>query len=628
MSSRCLLACLAGLLGPVVASAQHRPTPASGALETVLDPVVQQAYLKASNRDIDDFFGYSVAASGETIVVGAPYENSKAKGVDGNQLDNSKPDSGAVYVFSRSSGQWIQQAYLKPSNTGTGDSFGWSVAISGDSLVVGAPDEDSNAVGVNGAGNNDFSNDSGAAYVFVRNGSSWTQQAYLKASNTGDQDHFGGTVAISGDTIVVGAYAEASNAVGVNGNQANNSSPFAGAAYVFVRHGTTWTQQAYLKASNTHFGDRFGTAVAVSGDTIVVGAQYEQSKAEGVNGDQSDDSLAYAGAAYVFTRVLDVWSQQAYLKASNTDAYDRFGWAVAVDGDTIVVAAPNERSSATGVDGNQLDESTPGAGAVYVFDRTGTTWSQQAYLKASNTGALDAFGHALDVSKNALVVGAAWEMSAATGVNGDQNDDSTNQAGAAYAFVRTGTGWSQLAYLKASNTTWGDYFGTDVAVAGDAVAVGASSEDGDAVGVNGIGSTSGASGSGAAYLFDLGQTPWTDLASGVAGSAGWPRLDGSGSLLPGTPGELTLSGAAPWSFAVLFISASSLPAPLKCGQLVPVPSIAEFSITSDASGIVAAWWNAMPAGLSGVGLWFQYAIDDAGAPCGVSLSNALRAEIP
>jgi hypothetical protein len=149
---------------------------------------------------------------------------------------------------------------------------------------------------------------SGAAYVFVREGTTWTQQAYLKASNTGAEDYFGYSVAVSGDTVVMGAPEDDSNATGVNGNQANNSAAGAGAAYVFVREGTTWTQQAWLKASNTGGpssgrpnGDNFGYSVAVSGDTVAVGAWEEDSNATGVNGSQSNNSAGESGAAYVFT---------------------------------------------------------------------------------------------------------------------------------------------------------------------------------------------------------------------------------------------------------------------------------------------------------------------------------------
>jgi hypothetical protein len=203
-------------------------------IRAVYEASAQQAYLKASNTDDGDVFGFSVAVSGDTVVVGAPYEDSNATGVNGVQTDNSATDSGAAYVFVRGGTTWTQQAYLKASNTGASDLFGNSVAVSGDTVVVGASHEDSNATGVNGDQTNNSATDSGAAYVFVRGGTTWTQQAYLKASNTGASDLFGYSVAVSGDTVVVGAYGEASNATGVNGDQTNNSASFSGAAYVFT----------------------------------------------------------------------------------------------------------------------------------------------------------------------------------------------------------------------------------------------------------------------------------------------------------------------------------------------------------------------------------------------------------
>ncbi|QOJ04896.1 MAG: FG-GAP repeat protein [Planctomycetia bacterium] len=197
------------------------------------------------------------------------------------------------------------------------------------------------------------------------------QQAYLKASNTGANDQFGQSVAVSGDTVVVGAYREDSSATGVNGNQADNSAADSGAAYVFVRSGGVWSQQAYLKASNTGADDRFGNSVSVSGGTVVVGAYQEDSSATGVNGNGADNSASNSGAAYVFVRSSGVWSQQAYLKASNTGATDQFGYSVAVSGDNVVVGAPGEDSSATGVNGNGANNSAADSGAAYVFTGAG-----------------------------------------------------------------------------------------------------------------------------------------------------------------------------------------------------------------------------------------------------------------
>jgi hypothetical protein len=465
----------------------------------------QQAYLKASNTGASDEFGYSVANSGDTVVVGAYNEDSSATGVNGDQNDNSAVNSGAVYVFTRSGTTWSQEAYLKASNAEAGDNFGFSVAIFGDTVIVGAYGEDSASPIVNGDQNDNSTPNSGAAYVFVRSGTTWSQQAYLKSATILRADMFGYSVAISGDTVVVGAYGEDSKSTGVNSTFTKKAS-LSGAAYVFTRDGITWSQQAYLKASNTELGDYFGWSVAVSGDTVVVGAFGEDSHAVGVDGDQTDNSAGSSGAAYIFTRSGTTWSQEAYLKASNTGASDYFGFSAAIAGDTVVIGAEYEDSHATSVNGDENDDSVIDSGAAYVFTRDGTTWSQQAYLKASNTGASDQFGFSVAVTGDTVVVGAPYEDSHASGVNGDQTDNSADSSGAAYVFTRDGTTWSQQAYIKASNTEASDYFGFQVA-SGDTVIVAAPYEDGNASGVNGDQNNNLMSGSGAAYVFTVPPTP-------------------------------------------------------------------------------------------------------------------------
>jgi hypothetical protein len=476
-----------------------------------IDPIAQQAYLKASNTDELDYFGYSVAVSGDTVVVATPYEDSSATGIDGNQTDNSATDSGAAYVFVRNGTTWSQQGYLKASNTAADDLFGNSVAVSSDTIVVGAHGEDSIATGVNGNQADNSASVSGAAYVFVRSGGVWSQQAYLKASNTEAGDVFGYKVALSGDTIVVGAAGEDSSATGVNGNQANNSADASGAAYVFVRNGGVWSQQAYLKASNTGINDHFGSSVAVWDDTVVIGALFEDSGATGVNGNQADNSASASGAAYVFVRSGTTWSQQAYLKASNTGADDWFGYSVDVSGNTVVVGAFHEDSSATGVNGNQLNNSAVDSGAAYIFARSPGApgvWSQQAYLKASNTGGGgpdgDFFGTTVAVSGDIVIVGANQEDSSATGVNGNQADNSAFNSGAAYVFVRSPgaqNSWSQQAYMKATNTGGGDNFGISVAVSGATMVIGAYGERSSAIGVDGNQTNNSVQLAGAAYVF-------------------------------------------------------------------------------------------------------------------------------
>lgn len=446
-----------------------------------IDPVAQQAFLKASDRASSAHFGDAVAISGDTVVVGSP-------------------EAGRIYIFVRSGGTWIQQASLTASNITWSYDFGSSVAISGDIVVVGAIGESNSATGVNGNPTAGYASYSGAAYIFVRNGTTWTQQAYLKASNAEANDQFGSSVAVSGDTVVVGAPNEASNATGSNGNQTSNTAQYSGAAYVFTRSGTTWTQQAYLKASNNSEWDHFGFSVAASGDTVLVGAVGEMSVATGVNGNQTVNGQSPTGAAYVFTRSGTTWSQQAYLKASNTGDNDSFGISLAISGDTAVIGAPGEDSNATGTNGNQANNSARNSGAAYVFTRSDTTWTQQAYLKASNTSADDSFATSVAISGDRIVVGAHGEDSIATGIDGNQADNSASGAGAAYVFVRMGTTWHHRAYLKASNAEAGDQFGISVAIEGETVVSGAPMEDSVSNTVNGPDGDNYSTDSGAAYI--------------------------------------------------------------------------------------------------------------------------------
>jgi trimeric autotransporter adhesin len=339
-------------------------------------------YFKASNTGTDDVFGISVAmsADGNILAVGASGEDSSATGIDDDNVgDDSASDAGAVYVFVRSPmNQWSQQAYVKASNTDSNDSFGYRVALNGDgsTLAVGAYGEASNAIGI---GNNQADNSAataGAVYIFVRDGmDQWAQQAYVKASNTGSGDYFGRNVALSsdGDTLAVAAIYEDSNAIGIGGRQFDDSATDSGAIYVFTRDGMDqWSQQAYVKASNTDSGDNFGIGLALNGDgnTLAVGAHVEDSNASGIGGDPADDSTSSAGAVYVFVRDgMDQWAQQAYIKASNTGWGDLFGYSVALSGggNTLAVGAYREESNATGIGGNQADDSATYAGAIYLY---------------------------------------------------------------------------------------------------------------------------------------------------------------------------------------------------------------------------------------------------------------------
>jgi trimeric autotransporter adhesin len=407
-----------------------------------------------------------------------------------------------------------QVAYIKASNAEAYDHFacgggnqghtGNSIALSGDAntMAIGAPFESGGAAGVNGNQGDNSAYASGAVYVFVRQGDSWAQQAYVKASNPGQSDHFGSSVVLSrdGNTMAVAAHWEASGATGVNGNRNDNSVPQAGAVYVFTRTGTTWTQQAYIKASNTGKanegtlvgdGDQFGFSLALSGDgsTLAVGAISEDSAAKQINGNQGDDSAQSAGAVYVYTRTASTWAQQAYVKSSNVEAGDGFGFSVALsfDGNTLAAAAFDEDGAGRGINPPD-DNKSINSGALYVFMRQSGNWSQQAYIKGSKGETSDGFGFATAISDdgNTIAVGSGDEACLTPGIDPPGCADDAPPlrganiwVGAAYVFVRNGTTWAEQTFIKAPNARPYNSFGVRLALSGDgnSLAVSAYLED-------------------------------------------------------------------------------------------------------------------------------------------------------
>jgi hypothetical protein len=340
---------------------------------------VQEAYVKPLAIDVSDSFGASIALSDDasTLLISAITEDGSATGVNGDPSDNSGNASGAAYIFSRSGNAWLQNAYLKASNTGAGDQFGFHVALNltGNRAAIGAPFEDSGASGANGDGLDNSISESGAVYIFDRSvGNNWAQTAYLKSSNPGIDDQFGRSLDLSADGLLLagGAPREASGTTGINGNQADNSAAQSGAVYIIVDDGfDNWMQQAYIKPDNTGAGDLFGTGVsfASGGNTLAVGAYGEASASTAIGGDPFDNNAPEAGAVYLFDYDgTSVWAQSNYVKASNTDAGDRFGVDVALsaDGLTLVVPAPQEDGAST-TGGDASDNSAANAGAVYIY---------------------------------------------------------------------------------------------------------------------------------------------------------------------------------------------------------------------------------------------------------------------
>ncbi len=480
--------------------------------------VRQIGYLKGSNTEGSDHLGcggslpghtgnaVAVSGDGTTIAVGAPHESSAARGINGNQNDNSMYNAGAVYVFVLRNGAWTQQAYIKASNAGRNDMFGLTVALSrdGNTLVAAAPWESSAAMGVNGRQDDDALPQAGAVYVFTRSGETWSQQAYLKASNTGrkgqgddvEGDQFGYSIAVSadGNTIAAGAISEDSGAKGLNGPQQDDAALSAGAVYVFTRAGSTWSQQAYVKSSNNEAGDLFGYGVALSenGSAMAVAAYDEDGSGRTVN-PPDDNGSGGTGAIYAFERNGTTWRQTVYLKGSRSQRNDALGYTVAIsaDGNTIAAGTGEEGCLNGGVNPSDCHlDAYPergisgSAGAVYVWTKSSGMWKEEAFLKASNPDMEDWFGVRLSISDDGdvLFVGASMEDSAATGANGPQDDDSARDSGAAYLFTRNAGTWRQHAYVKAANAEAFDEFGVSVALSGDGrrLVVGARTEAGQA----------------------------------------------------------------------------------------------------------------------------------------------------
>lgn len=387
--------------------------------------------LLASDGEHDDQFGGKVSVDGNTVLIGAPYENN---------------GSGSTYVFIHTGATWTQQAKLIASDWVWGDTFGLAVSLDGDTALIGAPHNADNGL------------NSGSAYVFIRTGTTWTQQAKLLPPDGGEDDIFGASVSLSGDSALIGAWNDDDN--GIN----------SGSVYVFTRTGTTWTQQAKLIASDGATQDCFGHSVSLNSNTALIGAE------------QDDDNGELSGSAFVFIRTGSTWIQQAKLLASDGVASARFGGYVSLSGDTALIGAWAD------------DDIVTNSGSAYIFTRIGTIWTQQAKLLASDGAVGDFFGMSvwLDGGTTALI-GAYYD------------DDNGADSGSAYIFTRTGTTWIQQAKLLPSDGAAGDFFGGSVSLSGDSTIIGSCADD-----------DNGRS-SGSAYVFTReteNQVPISDLSAG------------------------------------------------------------------------------------------------------------------
>lgn len=376
-----------------------------------IDPLVGSLdnALTGVDADAGDYFGRGVAVSGDTAVIGAPGHD-PAAGEDG----------GAAYVYRRIAGEWTFEAKLTASDAAAHDQFGRAVAISGDTIVVGAWLADAGA-----------HIDSGCAYVFTRDQATWSQQAVLVAGDAAANAHFGFSLTLEGDTLVAGA--PSSDADG-------------GAAYVLTRSAGVWSEQAKLVAADQTAGDQFGWDVALSGDTVLIGTYGDDTPA-GLN----------AGSAYAFTRSGGLWSEQAKLTAADGRAGDYFGRSVALAGDLALIGAPQHLVTQGGYS----------VGAVYVFTRSGGLWSPEPLLSAPGFGSVSYFGGNVALSNELALIGAHLDYQPQAG--GD--------VGSAYLFTRNGTGWEPPTKLVAADGSVADRFGEVLAVDGRTAIVGICGDD-------------------------------------------------------------------------------------------------------------------------------------------------------
>jgi len=488
--------------------------PPTRALETIYE----DAKLLASDGSHDDYLGWAVAVSGDVAVIGASHD------------EPFDLKSGSVYVYRFDGANWNEEQKLIASNGDVGSIFGTSVGIDGDVIVVGASGKDS------------CYDKSGAAYVFEYDGFTWNETAYLVTSDCDEEDRFGCAVAISGNTIVVGAH------------QNEDAGFKSGSAYIFKDEGTGWTELAKLTASDAAVGDNFGEAVAISYDTAVIGARYDS------------DLGTMSGSAYIFEMPIGGWidmTETAKLLPSNGGEEEFFGTGVAISDDTIAIGAPE-------ADGR--------LGVVYIYERPVGGWittdQENAQLTASDAAYRDYLGWDVAISGDMVIAGAYGD---------DDNGDFT---GSAYAFQKPPTGWedtNEIVKLLASDGAQSDIFGHCVAVAGNTAVVGAYWDD-----------DNGAE-SGSAYVYESITAPPTLTIDPHPLRAGEDATFTVKHANPNTHSYLAYS---------LHGMGSTYVPPLNVTVDLQNPKQAGNRMTSDEFGTVV-WTLPVPGNAGGVDVWLQ-----------------------
>jgi hypothetical protein len=396
-----------------------------------------------TDRLEEDLFGCAVSIFGDYAIVGAEFEDEDDKGA------SPMLNAGSAYIFKNIAGKWTQQQKIVANDRTQGDFFGHSVSISGNYAIVGAHHEDHDLTG------NGYRSAAGSAYIFENKNGVWTQIQKVIASDREESDQFGVVVSIDGDYAVVGAHQEDEN---VN---SGDSMQNAGSAYVFKNTSGTWAQLQKIVASDRGTEDKFGFAVSISGDYLVVGALFESEDEAGGN------KMWYSGSAYVFKNNSGNWSQVKKIVASDRAAEDLFGSSVAISGNYMIIGAYADDEDATGK--NTFD----GSGSAYIFKNNAGNWVQLNKIVASDRSYVDRFGEAVAISGDYAIVGAFFESQDAAGGN------TLTSSGSAYIFKNNAGSWKQVNKIVASDRNTDDRFGKSVAIYGNYAMVGAWNEDED-----------------------------------------------------------------------------------------------------------------------------------------------------
>jgi hypothetical protein len=361
--------------------------------------------LSANGGSSLDKFGEAVAISGDFAIVGAFGDNGNSE------------SSGAAFILTYNGSSWTQTQKLIASDTASLSKFGQSVAISGDYVIIGA------------CGDNGNGSSSGAAYIFHYNGTNWVEMQKITANDGTSWNKFGQSVAIFGDTAIIGAYGD------------NEKGESAGAAYIFHFDGNNWVQSQKLTAFDGMAWDQFGQSVAISGDYAVIGAY----------GDSDNGPLS--GSAYIFYFNGSIWTQYQKLIASDGSPWDNFGQSVSISANVIIVGTYKD------------DDKGKSSGSAYVFYNDGSNWLFEQKLTASDGVASDFFGHSVSIYGDYVIVGAYGA------------DDNGKLSGAAYIFYFDGNSWVQTEKLTAADASAADYFGKSVSIHGNHALVGAYGDD-------------------------------------------------------------------------------------------------------------------------------------------------------